>query len=185
VDLATHGTQLDRGEGSAKTEQPAVSASSQHMFFVHQACPTIVLITLTLVLQSAGMAVLIEWAKARLPRALHRFGPWRSGVLMVRLTTLLICLHMLEIVLWALFYRLYCFSHSESAFYFSATSYSTVGYGDLVLPQAWRLLGPMESITGVLMCGLSVSFLFAVVQRLVGSDEQAELVEGRSQTPGP
>jgi voltage-gated potassium channel len=163
-----------------KTEEPVVSASSQHMFFVHQACPTIVLITLTLVLQSAGMAVLIEWAKAHLPTALHRFGPWRSGVLMVRLTSLIVCLHMFEIVLWALFYRLYCFSHSESAFYFSATSYSTVGYGDLVLPQAWRLLGAMESITGVLMCGLSVSFLFAVVQRLVESDEQAELVEVRS-----
>ena len=163
-----------------KTEEPVVSASSQHMFFAHQAFPTIVLITLTLVLQSAGMAVLIEWAKAHLPTALHRFGPWRSGVLMVRLTSLIVCLHMFEIVLWALFYRLYCFSHSESAFYFSATSYSTVGYGDLVLPQAWRLLGPMESITGVLMCGLSVSFLFAVVQRLVESDEQAELVEVRS-----
>ena len=150
------------------------------MLFVHQVCPTIVLITLTLVLQCAGMAVLIEWAKARLPRALHRFGPWRSGVLMVRLMTLIVCLHMLQILLWALFYRLYCISHSESAFYFSATSYSTVGYGDLVLPQSWRLLGPMESITGVLMCGLSVSFLFAVVQRLVESDEQAELIEGRS-----
>jgi voltage-gated potassium channel len=150
------------------------------MVFVHQACPTIVLVTLTLVLQCAGMAVLIEWAKAHLPRALHRIGPWRSGVLMVRLTTLIVCLHMLEILLWTLFYRLYCFSHSESAFYFSATSYSTVGYGDLVLPQAWRLLGPIESITGVLMCGLSVSFLFAVVQRLVESDEQAERVEGHS-----
>ena len=147
------------------------------MVFVHQACPTIALVTLTLILQSAGMAVLIEWAKAHLPRALHRFGPWRSGVLMVRLTTLIICLHLLQVLLWASFYRLYCFSTWESALYFSVTSYSTVGYGDLVPRQAWRLLGPMESITGVLMCGLSVSFLFAVVQRLVERDEQAELTE--------
>jgi voltage-gated potassium channel len=147
------------------------------MVFVHQACTTIVLVTLTLVLQSAGMAALIEWAKAHLPRALHRIGPWRSGVLMVRLTTLIVCLHMLEILLWAWFYRLYCFSTWESAFYFSATSYSTVGYGDLVLPQAWQLVGPTESITGVLMCGLSVSFLFAVVHRLVERDEQVELID--------
>ena len=150
------------------------------MVFAHQAFTTIVLVTLTLVLQSAGMAALIEWARAHLPRAVHRFGPWRSGVLMVRLTTLIVCLHMLQILLWASFYRLYCFSHSESAFYFFATSYSTVGYGDLVLPQAWRLLGPMESITGVLMCGLSVSFLYAVVHWLVERDEQVELVEERS-----
>ena len=147
------------------------------MVFAHQACTTIVLVTLTLVLQSAGMAALIEWARAHLPRAVHRFGPWRSGMLMVRLTTLIVCMHMLEILLWALFYRLYCFSHSESAFYFSATSYSTVGYGDLVLPPSWRLVGPSESITGVLMCGLSVSFLYAVVHWLVERDQQVELSE--------
>ena len=150
------------------------------MVFAHQAFTTIVLVTLTLVLQSAGMAALIEWARAHLPRAVHRFGPWRSGMLMVRLTTLIVCLHMLEILLWAWVYRLYCFSTWESAFYFSATSYSTVGYGDLVLPRTWRLVGPIESITGVLMCGLSVSFLFAVVHRLFESDERVGLIEGRS-----
>jgi len=57
--------------------------------------------------------------------------------------------------------------HWESAFYFSATSYSTVGYGDVVLQPVWRLLGPVESVSGVLMCGLSASFLFAVVARLI------------------
>jgi voltage-gated potassium channel len=150
------------------------------MVFVHQAFPTIVLVTLTLMLQCAGMAAIIEWTRPRLPRAIHRFGPWRSGMLMVRLTTLIVCLHMLEILLWALFYRLYCFSTWESSFYFSATSYSTVGYGDLVLPRTWRLVGPIESITGVLMCGLSVSFLFAVVHRLFESDERVGLIEGRS-----
>ena len=55
----------------------------------------------------------------------------------------------------------------ESAFYFSAASYATVGYGDVVLPWMWRTLGPVESIIGVLMCGLSASFLFAIVSRLI------------------
>jgi hypothetical protein len=73
----------------------------------------------------------------------------------------------LEILLWAGFYRWLCFPLWESAFYFSAASYATVGYGDVVLPWMWRSLGPVESLIGVLMCGLSASFLFAIVSRLV------------------
>jgi voltage-gated potassium channel len=149
------------------------------MVFVHQASTAIVLVTLTLSLQSAGMAGLIQWARTHLPRGIHRLGPLRSAVLMVRLTSLIVCLHMLEILLWASFYRAKCFATWESAFYFSATSYSTVGYGDLVLQPSWRMVGPVESVTGVLMCGLSASFLFAIVTRLVEHDEQAELTEVR------
>jgi len=86
---------------------------------------------------------------------------------MLRLMTAFIVLHILEILLWAAFYRSLCFPLWESAFYFSTSSYATVGYGDVVLPQMWRNLGPVESIIGVLMCGLSASFLFAIVSRLV------------------
>ena len=142
------------------------------MVFVHQACTAIVLVTLTLALQSAGMAGLIEWARSHLPKALSRHDRVRSTVLMVRLTSLIVCLHLLEILLWAWFYRVKCFATWEAAFYFSVTSYSTVGYGDLVLQRAWRHLGPLEGLTGALMCGLSAGFLFAVVTRLVERVEQ-------------
>jgi voltage-gated potassium channel len=56
----------------------------------------------------------------------------------------------------------------ESAVYFSASSYATVGYGDVTLPLKWRLLGPLEGVMGVLMCGMSVSLLLAIATRLVG-----------------
>src|SRR4029077_8031768 len=46
--------------------------------------------------------------------------------------------------LWAAFYRWLCFPLWESAFYFSTSSYATVGYGDIVLPQMWRTLGPVN-----------------------------------------
>jgi len=85
---------------------------------------------------------------------------------------LIICLHILEIILWAWFYRWFCFPSWEVSFYFSATSYSTVGYGDVILPRAWRTLGPVEGVTGVLMCGLSVSLMFAIVTRIVESEAQ-------------
>ena len=83
----------------------------------------------------------------------------------------MIVLHSLVILLWAGFYRLRCFPSWELAFYFSGSTYATVGYGDVILPSKWRLLAPLESLTGVLMCGVSVSILFAVVTRLVDAQD--------------
>jgi len=137
------------------------------MSFVHQGYVTIILVTLTLILQSVGMAVLIQWIKAQFPNGIHQLGLFRSVLLVVRFTSLLVCLHMLEILLWAAFYRWNFFSTWEAAYYFSAANYSTVGAGDLFLTQIWRMMGPVESVTGVLMCGFSASFLFAIVNRLV------------------
>lgn len=144
------------------------------MDFIPQICAVSILVTFTLVLQSAGMAALIQWAKAHLIDGPRRLGPVRAGVLMVRLTSLILCLHLMEVLLWAWFYRWKCFAAWESAFYFSATSYSTVGRGDPVLPRMWRMLDPVESLTGVLMCGVSASLLFAIVTHLVTRDERAK-----------
>ena len=137
------------------------------MIFVREASAAVVMVTLTLLLQCAGIAALISWGRTSLAPEVGRLGPVRSAMLMVRLITAFIVLHIFEILLWAAFYRWLCFPLWESAFYFSATSYATVGYGDVVLPQMWRTLGPVESIIGVLMCGLSASFLFAIMSRLV------------------
>lgn len=54
-----------------------------------------------------------------------------------------------------------------SAFYFSAVTYTTTGYGDRVLPEEWRLVGGVEALTGILMCGWSTGFFFAVVSRML------------------
>ena len=143
------------------------------MIFVREATAAVALVTLTLLLQCAGIAALISWGRTSLAPEVHRLGPIRSAMLMVRFITAFIVLHIFEILLWAAFYRWLCFPLWESAFYSSTSSYATVGYGDIVLPQVWRTLGPVESIIGVLMCGLSASFLFAVVSRLVDREARA------------
>lgn len=80
---------------------------------------------------------------------------------------------MIEISVWALFYLLQdCMPTAESAFYFSGVTYTTVGYGDLVLPPHWRMLGPVEGLTGILMCGLSGAFFFAVVSRVFSANQK-------------
>lgn len=132
---------------------------------------------LTLSLQSGGMAGLIHWERAHFARATNRLGLVHATLLLVRFTSLMFGLHIVQMLLWAAFYRWNCFASWEAAFYFSVASYSTVGYGDLVLPGAWRTLGPVESVTGVLMCGLSASLLFAIVTLLVQRERRFQLKE--------
>jgi len=113
--------------------------------FLREAGTAVVLVTLTLSLQCAGMAALISFAKPRLAPDDLRLGPIRSALLMVRLMAAFLVLHIFEILPWAAFYCWLCFPLWESAFYFSTSGYATVGYGDIVLPQMWRTLGPLES----------------------------------------
>jgi len=148
------------------------------MNFLRQAAHAAILVTLTLSIQCGGMAAFINWGIAHFAREKYRLGAVRSAALIVRFASVMMCLHISQILLWAVFYRWRCFNSWESAFYFSTTSFSTVGYGDLVLPRAWRNLGPVESVTGVLMCGLSASFLFAIVTRLVDRETRLSPEQG-------
>ena len=125
------------------------------------------LVLTTLSVQCVGAAVLINWLRRALGRESRKARMPSSAVLVMRATLGVIILQGLIILIWASYYRWLCFSSWEPSFYFSATSYSTVGYGDVVLPPKWRLFGPLESMLGVLMCGLSVSLLFALVNRLL------------------
>jgi Ion channel len=59
--------------------------------------------------------------------------------------------------------------NAEAAFYFSGVTYTTIGYGDVVLATPWRMLGPIEGLMGILMCGLSTSLLFAVINYIYQS----------------
>ena len=152
----------------------ALISSRVEMTFVHEAGLAILLVSLTLWMQCLGIAALIIWLRRTLDGDIHGLGPFRSAIVFVRLTTRVIALHGLLILLWASCYRWLCLPSWESALYFSATSYSTVGYGDVVLPANWRMLGPLESMIGVLMCGISVSLVFAMVTRLVSQDTRVD-----------
>src|SRR5258707_3890336 len=143
------------------------------MTLLHEIAIAVLVLILTLWLQCAGLAVLIGWVRVAVAGDLHRLGPFRSATVVVQFTAALIVLHGALILLWAVCYRWDCLPSWESAFYFSSSSYATVGDGDVVLPSNWRMLGPLESIIGVLMCGISVSVLFTTVTHLVGRDARS------------
>lgn len=83
-----------------------------------------------------------------------------------RLVSGLLILHVIEMAIWAIaFALLSMLPDLETSLYFSLTSYTTVGYGDVLLPREWRLLGPIEAVVGILMLGLSTSFFVTTLQR--------------------
>jgi voltage-gated potassium channel len=101
------------------------------MSLVHQTGAAILLIVLTLCLQCAGLVVLITWLRALWQAVFTSWGHstlprWSCNPLLR-----LVALHGLQILLWAGGYHWLCQPSWESAFYFSASSYATVGYGDV------------------------------------------------------
>jgi hypothetical protein len=110
----------------------------------------------------------VSWALQQL-RSRPRQAPtvWTSIRLFVFVSAWIVLLHIAEISVWALFYLWRdAMPDLPSAMYFSAVTYTTTGYGDLVLAEGWRLLGAVEALTGILMCGWSTGFFFAIVNRL-------------------
>ena len=132
------------------------------------------LVAVTVALHAGGLAAALGFFSRPLPSSLAtRF--WPTAWLLVRATWFLLLIHLAEIAVWALFYWWKdCLPDAESAFYFSGVTYATIGYGDLVLPKPWRMLGPVEGLTGILMCGLSAGLFFAVVSRIYASRFEAK-----------
>jgi hypothetical protein len=123
------------------------------------------LLALTVIVHSVGMITLFRWVVRS--RALAASNFWPVTWLVIRIAYSLVAIHLIEIAVWAIYYwRQECLPDIESSFYFSGVTYTTVGYGDLVLSNHWRLLGPVEGLTGILMCGLSTGFFFAIVSRI-------------------
>ena len=144
------------------------------MTLLQQAGAAVLLVLITLSLQCGGAAALIIWIRS-IPRETHKVRVFRCAALVMQTTVAVIVLHGIVILLWASCYRWLCFPSWESAFYFSASSYATVGYGDVVLPSKWRLLGPLESMVGMLMSGVSIGLLFAAVTHLVDGESRSRL----------
>ena len=112
----------------------------------------------------------VSGALRLIPRQLSDRQFWPSTRLFIRVAGWMILLHLLEITVWAVFFVwTNAMTDMTSALYFSAVTYTTTGYGDLVLPEGWRLVGAVEALTGILMCGWSTGFFFAIVARLIES----------------
>jgi hypothetical protein len=127
-----------------------------------------VLVAVTVAVHAAGFGLMLRFFMN--PQISPPTEPLGITWLLVRVTWTLILIHLAEIAVWASFYLL-TESHpdAEAAIYFSGVTYTTLGFGDLLLEKPWRVLAPVEALTGTIMCALSAGLFFAFVNRIVSA----------------
>jgi len=81
---------------------------------------------------------------------------------------------LLEALAWASVYLAFgALKGLEQALYFSLVTFTTLGYGEIVLDERWRLLASFEAANGIIMFGWSTAIVMAVVHRVYLADKGA------------
>ena len=124
---------------------------------------------LTLAIHAVGSTY---WIDHLIKRFADHDGRWRRARKMwVLMSTgiVLLVLHLSEALAWATaFYLLPNHANLkdfQEAIYFSLVTFTTLGYGDVILDERWRILAGAEAVNGILLAGWSTALLFTVVQR--------------------
>jgi voltage-gated potassium channel Kch len=122
------------------------------------------LMALCVAVHAVGVTSAIRWVR------LHPVGLqslWGATRLLILVAGWIIFLHLIEITLWGAFYTWQrAMPDLPTGLYFSAVTYTTTGYGDLVLPSEWRVVGGVEALTGILLSGWSTGFFFVIFSRM-------------------
>jgi voltage-gated potassium channel len=122
------------------------------------------LTALTVFIHGVGAVKLGSRFSTRWAAMQSRPGRLLAERMITLLVSALLLLHLAEAIVWAVFLvAVGAMPDLETAAYFSLTSYTTLGYGDVTLPARWRLLGPLEGAVGVLMFAWSTGVLAAAL----------------------
>jgi len=131
-----------------------------------------------LILGVATMALCLALQIALLTRALIYYARrqrgldgapfWTTMRVLSGVMVILVLGNLAQIALWALLFQfLGEFTVYATAFYHSAVNFATLGYGDIVMSERWRLLGPLQSLNGVLMVGVSTAAFMTTLRDAV------------------
>ncbi|HLG46301.1 MAG TPA: potassium channel family protein [Reyranella sp.] len=124
-----------------------------------------VMVGFTVTVHFFGLLTLLWILRAR-AHVVH--DTWvREGAAIFTVVLGLMVIHAVEVWLYAgVYLALGALNDLETALYFSTASFTTIGYGDVVLDQRWRLVGAIEGANGLLLFGWSTAFLFSVISRM-------------------
>lgn len=128
---------------------------------------------LCLLLQSALLSIAIRYY-SRHGSLVNSPSPWSTLVVLNSVMMLLVLGNLVQVTIWAVVFRMLGeFQELSEAVYHSAVNFATLGYGDIVMSERYRFLGPLEAINGVLMIGVSSAALIATFQDAIRKTMQA------------
>ena len=137
------------------------------MLFHYQILMGSILVLITTAVHGMCTGVVVAHLRRRRSayRELHSF--WRRILLVSLVVLMLFLAALLEAAIWAATYiATGAISGVETALYFSLVTFTTLGYGDVVLHEGWRLLAAFQAATGIIVFGWTTALIFALVQHL-------------------
>lgn len=139
--------------------------STLRTMFANLALGTL-LISLTVVIHTFGLMSVTQfmnWLTDKVRQRGHRSRVLALNTIVIGIFAVLT----VEIWLWAVcYYALGIFASFETALYFSTSTFSTVGYGDVIIDEQWRVLAGLESVDGFLLIGWSTAYLITASIRV-------------------
>lgn len=122
---------------------------------------------LNMLIQVAAIVVMLRLIIRRANDGRISAGFSSDMLMLIGVLLVLFAGHLVQIAFWAVVFLGFGeFADFATAFYHSTVNFATLGYGDIVMSERWRLLGALQAASGVLMFGLSTSTLFAVMNQL-------------------
>ena len=130
----------------------------------------LVMVVLTTMIHAAFMVGGMKaagWRRAHFGRA---GNDTEKAVLVSALTVWMFLAIVIEAWLWAMLYLFHplmtMLPDLQTSFYFSMVTFTTLGYGDVVLTGHWRTLASIQAANGVIVFGWTTALIFVFIQRV-------------------
>jgi hypothetical protein len=133
------------------------------------------LIVVNMGIQVAAVVFMVRYVMGKTTKGKAKKGFAADTTMINVVLVVLFVGHLIQFAVWAgLFVYVGEFESFNTAFYHSIVNFSSLGYGDIVMGEEWRLLGALEACNGVLMFGLSGGTILAVMMHLFGRYDYGE-----------
>jgi hypothetical protein len=134
-----------------------------------------IMVALTVSIHAIGFDFMIRRLNTVSSRFMVIFrGLWKNAVI-IWATLAAFILITLDVWLWALLYRFIgAFDSMEPALYFSLSSFTTLGIGDVLLPENWRILSGIEAAGGFFIFGWTSAFIFEIITQIYRANHDDE-----------